>query len=211
MWLGIELTHRCNLNHPMCDHRVKDSSYELTWEDFGHIARHLWPSDKVVLVGGEPLVHPRFEDMAQTLLRKVSMVQVKTNGLPLSLYDDGLLDRLDIILQRYPGENDAAVRCYGDCWNVTVREFKGWNDPDRDPNLDEAKAKKMRAKCGISSGGLRVYGQRLYSCCLSEAIERHWQTEPAHVPFDKDWRDWERIPCWRACQHCFRVIDWGLI
>ena len=208
MQLGIELTHRCNLAHPLCDHRIAGSDYELTWAQFERVLAHLGPGDDVVLVGGEPLVHPLFREIAGMLLARGFPVQVKTNGLALPLYDDALVDRLDVRLQHYPGENDAVARCYGDRPGVEVKAFRGWWDPNRDPDLDERAARRVRLNCSVE---MRVYGDRLYSCCVSEGIERHSGTDPAHVPFDAGWRDWRRVPTWRACRHCFRAIDRGLI
>lgn len=206
--LGFELTHRCNLYHVYCDHRIHGSNYELSWEDFQFALQFMNETDEALLIGGESTIHPLFGEMARALLDVVSKVQVKTNGIALPLWPDDLIDRLDIIVQHYPGENNAVVACYKDRPNVRINPFTGWWDPDRDPNVSIEKAKRVRDSCSVE---LRLYGRRLYGCCLSEGIERHFECGPTWVPMGPDWRDWTAIPTWRACRHCFRAIDGGLV
>jgi hypothetical protein len=202
--LGFELTHRCNLAHPLCDHRIAGSGYELSWEDFQHALQFLDDGDQAILVGGEPTLHPQFQRIAEALLMKGIPVHVKTNGARINICPPGAV----ATLQHYPGENDAIVeRWGGEPW-VTVNPFTGWWNPRRDPDLGDKRAKAVRLNC---SAELRLFGRRLYGCCVSEGIERAFGCGPAWVPMDANWRDWRRIPTWRTCRRCFRAIDRGLL
>jgi hypothetical protein len=212
MILGLEITHHCNKNCALCDHRIRGSSYQMSREDVLHIAdiAHESPPSGLLLTGGEPLLYHDFDWLVKTLLNTLpdSPITVMTNGALLDTLSPWLIATVYWEISEYPGFNDEQVRRYRDLANVTIKPARPFWDPYRDPDLDEATARLVRVKCLYQA---RVLGRRLYGCCLSESIERYYETEPAHVSFDMRWQDLKRIPTWRTCQHCFRAIDWRLI
>ena len=131
-----------------------------------------------------------------------------SNGALLDTVATDLMESVHWEVTEYPGFNDVQVRRYGGRENVKIKHARAFWNPYRDPNLDEATARAVRVKCLHQA---RVLGRRLYGCCLSEGIERYYKTDVCHVEFDRSWQNLERIPTWRACQHCFRAIDWRLI
>lgn len=208
MRLELEITHRCNKMCRLCDHRIATSPYDhLTWGQYRRI-RDAAGSDfeKVLFIGGEPLMHPYFDTLAWEALDDIGPVRVATNGklLPqVAWQNPALFGELAWTVQHYPRWNDDVVAEFGRYANVTVRPWRGFWDPYQDPGLDEDMARWVAGQCLRQ---VRLVGTRLYRCCLSESIERHYQTGPVHVEFTENWRaDWEALPVWRACQHCFRA------
>jgi len=213
MRLEFEITHQCNKNCQLCDHRIRGSNYQMSYGDmrYGVDVAELTRPDSVLVTGGEPLIHPEFGRMVEMLHAALPdmPVVVMSNGALLDTVAPELMESLHWEVTEYPGFNDAQVDRYRERENVTIKRARGFWNPYRDPDLDEAKARAVRAKCIRQA---RVLGRRLYGCCLSEGIERYYRTDAAHVEFDENWREnMGRIPTWRACQHCFRAIDWRLI
>lgn len=210
MRLEMEITHRCNKNCELCDHRIATSPYDyLTWRQFGAIVKAAGGDfDRVLLIGGEPLVHPFFQSLAWEALERWDRVRVATNGklLPrLAYHEPVLFDALLWTVQQYPGWNDETVIELGYLPNVKVRPYREFWNPYVDPKLDEETARQVAEECLHQ---VRLVGTKLYRCCLSEGVERYYQTEPVHVEFSKGWhQDWEALPVWKACQHCFRAWD----
>jgi len=210
MRLELEITHRCNKMCKLCDHRITSSPYDyLSWGQFAAIMEAAGDDfDRALLIGGEPLVHPSFATLAWAALERWGRVQVATNGKLLprtAYYDPALFEALEWVVQQYPGWNDGAVTQFGQKPNVTVRPYREFWDPYVDPNFDEEMARRVAAECLHQ---VRLVGTRLYRCCLSESVERYYQTDPVHVEFSENWRqDWEALPVWKACAHCFRAWD----
>lgn len=204
--LDFEITHRCNKYCRLCDHRCSTSSYEMSLEQYDYVVELVGRRDEirtVLIIGGEPLTHPDFERFIYCIQRDFTnaSITVQTNGrlLPKHYEPD-----IRWVLTHYPGFNDDIVDEYGGETNVDVAWSNGlfW-DPFVDPNLSEEDAKRARGMCTFS---VRILGRRLYSCCLSEPVERDFNLEGVSVPFTDNWRnDIYGIHTWRACQHCFRA------
>ncbi len=211
--IQFEITHDCNQNCPLCDHRVGSSQYTgMTQAQYQHVVACLDTARFEIadLTGGEPLVHPEFHWFAGRMLRDFRcMLRVRTNGRLVPRFREEqpvLFDRLHWIVQEYPGFNDGILPELVGLPNVHIRPYQPFWDPYRDPDLDEALARTIRLQC---THHVRIIGDWLYNCCLAEGIERYYHTEPVHVVMSQDWReDWGRLETWRACQHCFRAVDW---
>ena len=84
----IEVTSHCNLDCAMCVRQVwKDPSGHMSWETFEAVVEGLraFPHLRQVTFGGygEPLIHPRFPEMAARVAELGVEVVVTTNGLLL--------------------------------------------------------------------------------------------------------------------------------
>ena len=214
-WLQFEITHSCNQNCPLCDHRIASSQYAgMTQAQYHRVVACLDTNrfELVDLIGGEPLTHPEFHWLAEQMLADFGQakVRVRTNGKWVLRFQEeypALAARLYWIVQAYPGFNDDILPWLPDLLPyVHVRKPVKFHDPYRDPNLNEALAQVIRSRCIFQ---IRIIGDRLYNCCLAEGIERYYHTEPVHAVMSQNWReDWARLETWRACQHCFRAVDW---
>jgi hypothetical protein len=212
--IQFEITHYCNKTCPLCDHRIQYSDYPgMTRAQYRYVVSCLDPARfvSVNILGGEPLVHPGFVWFAERVLAdfRHARVHILTNGRLMPRYRSRhpkLFGQLRWVVQEYPGFNDNVLAELAGLQNVHVRGYRPFWDPYRDPDLDEALARKIRAQCIHQ---VRIIGDRLYNCCLAESIERYYHTESVHVTMSPNWReDWIRLETWKACQHCFRAADW---
>jgi len=213
--LQFDITHLCNRYCPLCDHRIKYSDYTyLTKEDYERIVGCIEDRGDILEVhlgGGEPLCHPHFDWLVARIREDFTnaRVMLSTNGRLLPKLGEETFALLDgVTISHYQGWNDEVVAAYGEREGVRVlpRPTGCFWDPYRDPDLDEKTAKRVRARCYHD---IRIVGTRLYGCRIAEPAERYYKTEPVHVEFGPNWKeDWRNLPTWKACQHCFRSIDW---
>ncbi|MCL1972447.1 MAG: radical SAM protein [Endomicrobia bacterium] len=92
----IKLTDRCNLNCVMCGQRVRNEGAaggiyiktELLKKFFQNIPENM----QVYLWGGEPLLHPDFEEIVKFFISKKGKVSINTNAFLLDKYLDFLIE-----------------------------------------------------------------------------------------------------------------------
>lgn len=83
----ITLTYRCNLRCPYCfaNEFVNKESADISLESFKKAVNFITSSGstRIGLIGGEPLVHPLFDDFMGYLINRddVSLISVFTNGV----------------------------------------------------------------------------------------------------------------------------------
>ena len=210
MRLELEITHRCNKHCEACSHRISTSAFDyLTLEEYRYLScciQNRSMIDGLRILGGEPLMHPQFEELMHLILSDFlgRDIKVWTNGKLLDSLPVGLRAKLSYLLSIYPGWNDEAVAKYGKQKNVRLVPCGNFWDPRADPNLSEADAKNSWSKC--STRMVRVVGLNLFGCCLADGVERTFLSEPVHVKFSRTWyEDWNNLRTWKACQHCFRA------
>jgi len=110
----LSLTDDCNCRCPVCyaDSGTTETNIYLGLEEAGEIARNAVARGAgiVVLVGGEPTLHPRLEEIV-TLLRRFGLkVWLATNGLLLAR-NPGLAGRLRVAgLEKVSLQLDSFVR-----------------------------------------------------------------------------------------------------
>ena len=98
VWLQFFITSRCNLRCAHCQFQAPDSPCQpldfadMTMETYCRILDRYPRTSAIVLAGGEPLVHPRFFDMAREAGRRRIKVHIPTNGTLLASHIDELLD-----------------------------------------------------------------------------------------------------------------------
>ena len=89
---NIMLTYRCNLHCPYCfaNEFVNSSSTDITLENFDKAISYLTKQgpSRVGLIGGEPTLHPQFEDILLRIINNsmVSEATIYTNGILLDKY-----------------------------------------------------------------------------------------------------------------------------
>jgi len=78
----IPITHRCNLSCDNCYTQAR--SDELTVEKFNDLCEKLRPQYQALIIsGGEPTIHPKFDEILDSAVRYFSNVFVNTNGLQI--------------------------------------------------------------------------------------------------------------------------------
>ena len=98
---NIMITKRCNLSCPYCfaNDYVNDGSqnFDIDMASFNEILEFILrdgSQKKIGLIGGEPTVHPQFEDILRTTaaVEQLLCVTVYTNGILIDKYLDTLSD-----------------------------------------------------------------------------------------------------------------------
>jgi hypothetical protein len=210
--IGLEITHTCDKCCPRCNHRVATSPYKhMTMEQYQTVAQAMVGLNirEVLLIGGEPLMHPQFSQ----LLRQVhddfprADLLLSTNGSRLHLLnnDDRCLFKR-ITLSFYGKFNQDVVRKIievpSQYPNVFFADSRKLDDPNIDPRLDEEKARHCHIMCRQRC--VRIIGTRVYGCCIAEALERHYGTEKVHMELRPGWHEvFKSLPTYKVCQRCY--------
>ena len=203
-WLSIDLTHRCNLSCAFCGKRVPErrhTAFSMTIPQIQAVCKHF--HQRVIRVsGGEPLVHPRFNEIAKMLLNHYEEVNVATNGLLLDRVDPDIFPRINFLVSIYPGVNDEAVQFAQGKDNVYAVRVKQLYDPLYNPYLSDDEAHAAYLSCPYIQ--IKVIRDQVYGCCHAETSERFYDTLTCHTYVGKNWLGGlSRLPIWKACKHCF--------
>jgi organic radical activating enzyme len=207
--LEFEITHLCNQYCPLCDHRISTSSYKnLTKDDYNYIVNCITDREKIksiLLIGGEPLLHPHFEWLVNRMRNDFpgASFTLATNGTLLNRLSDEMFKIFSAVrISYYPEFNDEIVEEYRKFPNVYIQNGMPMNNPYVDLNISDDISKNIYQK----HLQVRIVGKKMYTCCIAEGIERHYQTEKVHEEFDEDWRSkFFKIPTWKACKHCYKA------
>ena len=87
MLLGLDLTHHCNLMCSFCWKFTDKATFgNVTAEQIENFCKYLGHVETpyIRIVGGEPLVHPRFKEIMHRLSQTFSKFLVVTNGILLT-------------------------------------------------------------------------------------------------------------------------------
>ncbi len=95
---NIFLTRKCNLKCPYCfaDEFVNKKNEEISIDNFKKALSFIKTnSDFVGLIGGEPTLHSRFNEILDILIedKKINIVSLFTNGLEIDKYIDKLRNK----------------------------------------------------------------------------------------------------------------------
>lgn len=85
-YLGFSLTYQCNLKCPMCFQDRKNFREDLSLTEYSQTAMEIGQNGNkpwVTLWGGEPTLHPKFEDIYHAFLPVTSILTICTNGTRL--------------------------------------------------------------------------------------------------------------------------------
>ena len=198
------LTEHCNLKCAGCLHFSSIAEEEFAdfttfKQDMARIKEILGDDASIVrLCGGEPLLHPQFEDFieyARTLLPQAS-IMVVTNGLLLPGKPDAFWwflkqNRITLAMTKYPVHKkieeitrkakefdvDLLATAFADNWNKLILDLDGKLDPKENFEL-----------CPRANGYCpRIYKGRLYPCPVvgnAEHFNRKFGTDLTHSKND---------------------------
>ena len=121
----VELTDRCNLSCPMCFAASgpggKDHAFEDIVRSLDRLIECEGRAEVVQLSGGEPTIHPQFEQVVEeALARPIDYVMINTNGLRFAKDPEMLAriaqhrDRVEIYFQWDGASHEDVVRIRGE-------------------------------------------------------------------------------------------------
>ena len=130
--IDIKLTDKCNLNCIMCGQRVrKDGKQNGVYIDKNHLKKFFskMPEDlEVYLWGGEPLLHPDFEEIVSFFLSKKAKVSINTNAFFLNKHLDFLSEKpiksLIVSIDGLDDMHDYIRRTDGLFWKIKNSTLK---------------------------------------------------------------------------------------
>lgn len=210
--IGLEITHACNKYCSLCSHRISTSNHgHLTMGQYEAIVRAMdgLAVGEVLLIGGEPLVHPEFHEILRRVRKDFSgaNLMLATNGAKLhTLSDEERFAFHEISVSFYGAWNEPLVReilqSPRKYHNVHFVDSRKMMDPDHDPCLDEETARQAMNVC--NSRCTRIIGTHVYGCCLADGIARTYGVKGLHTETKPGWvNEFANLPTHKACQHCF--------
>lgn len=124
---NVMINTACNLRCPYCfaqESMEEANGISMTFEDFKTAVEFVLRTEMFVgVIGGEPLIHPKFEKFMRFLMGKCEMpasIRLFTNGLLLHKFRSIMeSDRLDILVNwNHP---DTVGSGYGEAYEEIVR------------------------------------------------------------------------------------------
>lgn len=204
----LEITHLCNKNCDLCSHRISTSNYQyLTQSQYALIAQNLqdFSVSKIVVIGGEPLTHPYFNQLIVNLKKDFPSARLVliTNGKKLLELSKDERERFSkIFIPWYEGFNDLIIDEVVKENNIFIKKKPIFSNPFVDPQLSVKEAIKANKNCSLRD--LRFVGTKVYGCCLAEGIERTYDSGCVHVEVQRNFiHELKNVPAYRACMHCF--------
>lgn len=133
---NIVINETCNLKCPYCfaDEFVNKSANDITIENFKEAVRFIKTSSKycgrIGLIGGEPLLHPMFDDFLDEIIKddEISHCVIYTNGILLNKYIEKFINKKFAFLINLNSPNDIGDNTYSKIIN-NIEELidKGYN------------------------------------------------------------------------------------
>ena len=101
--IDVEVTSRCNARCPYCylerkDNDLDPNSFEKFLDKLTSIDEYRVKIPFILLSGGEPLIHPKFNDFLEIALQYSLKVGILTNGIELDRFIDEIIKNKDRIL-----------------------------------------------------------------------------------------------------------------
>ena len=191
------INSRCNLKCPQCIYGIHQhvDYWNADWEYVNHAARFLHGITSIVISGGEPTIHPLFDEFAGAFrsLFGCKELRVETNAVTASKHGKAFQHFDYIQASRYdPKDNGEGI-----AW--LERNFLEKLIVSPIPITHRDRSLRPGTKpCGRGTGGTGAYSQgKLYPCCVGMGIEG-----ASGIPLTEDWKKQlsiTPIPCHNCC------------
>jgi len=113
---NIALLNRCNLRCPYCfaNNYTADERQDIDIAKFGELLDFCAPEREVGIIGGEPLLHPNFDTLAEILAYDMRFMRVTvfTNGIFINKHLDALLNRKFHLLINVNSKADTSSAAF---------------------------------------------------------------------------------------------------
>jgi hypothetical protein len=164
--LEIQVVDGCNLRCTFCSHDSPGRALRaIVPEEFAEdLRRCALQPDVIKLIGGEPSLHPRLEELID-IAASCAKVEMSTNGLHWERWEPLLPKLSRVLVSSYPGfEWDGPSDEKIVWWPVTHfrRQFEQHDDPER-----------VYATCRIAHEWkcLILWDRRIYRCAPSKVLD----------------------------------------
>lgn len=106
--IEIDVTLRCNLHCPNCD-RMAPQNLDIALEDIQKFVDSKRKWKKIVLIGGEPTLHPKLKEALEIIKKACgkSLIAVATNG-----YDKKLLETIPSWVEVLNSKKTSSVQLF---------------------------------------------------------------------------------------------------
>lgn len=206
--LMLQICSRCNKNCQHCGNLSPQSTApDMSIDDLAGIDCYFDNKNDITLMpmsGGEPTLHPALPGIVRWSLKTFPRAQIviKTNGWLMDKVYHLTSNRVRFLISEYPGWNDEIISKYRDMEYIRIEPYTGFY-PLPDHPLDSDKATALYDRCRKE---LKVINDRIYPCCLAEAMERRLQINLS-TEMVRGWEDKLMAiepELKRACAYCIR-------
>lgn len=187
--LETDIVRRCNLNCKGCYHFAplfKNDSWQIDFDKWREALKNI--SERFVIntfgiLGGEPLLHPRWFDFIQTAreLLPESRIQLWTNGTKRKELEDRMSEltdmNIEVIISEYPIINkveQASKRLNKFYLDNLSLDLKG-----------EQNSYESWLKCG-SKNCIQLTDKYLYKCMFAYGLNKFNDTFNLNLPYSQD-------------------------
>lgn len=226
--LVLDITNRCFLRCSNCTRAVAHQAkpYDMDLDTFRKACRSLkgWlvPGKVVGLIGGEPTMHPRFEDICEIMMEVFERKPLNYGLKPIKDFNayanERLFDRSNGLgLWTSLGESfykhlEVVHRCFSH-WNTNTHEHNGrhaamWIDRKtycEKYGVSDAEWERARDSCWVNaqwSGSITPHGAHF--CEVAGTIDNLFYQGKHAWPVEPGW--WKRKPPFtdqlHLCNHC---------
>lgn len=139
-WLFFEITSRCNLNCRHCGSNCSSKGHNLTVEDIEKTLDTIKHDEPMIcLTGGEPLLHPRFFEIAETVRDRGLFWGMTTNA---TLIDDAAalklrqtgMSTVSVSLDGMEQSHDSLRQQKG-AWRLALRGLRALQEAGFEPQV----------------------------------------------------------------------------
>jgi glycosyltransferase involved in cell wall biosynthesis len=201
--IALPITRACNRDCPECSARKADPNWDkanphITIDELKWAGRTLGPIEKIEVTGGEPSLHPDFEEISKNIHDWFECKDIMLLTNAVSFYNkpdkcELLLNYDRVYISWYT--NEFAIKYKTDANTAEVNFLEGWlKQRGRNVWVQRMDAHvpighpPYTGTCmfGYDKGDSIGYGdKRLYGCCTS-----YWLPDKGKsIPLTEDWRE----------------------
>lgn len=216
--LELYVAAHCNLRCRACNHASPIQKEHLVPPDelaraLNHLKRLGITAGRVSLMGGEPTLHPKIDDLCGAArAADIGPVFVVTNGTRLHRMSDAFWNTVDsVMVSKYPGTSVTWPEAFGA--KVKVKEMNVFHEMFSFQRNDDPKlVDTIWSTCLVRNAMFGLVGEKLYKCSRAAFLARVLPLErddgiPLATTTPQQILDYIQDPTpLAACRHCVGSI-----